>query len=627
MSAADADAHGAAIGQAASLTPTPPHTHTPTPPAPRDSGFATRPVLLGTTGMVAAGHYLAAAIGLRLLEQGGNAVDAGVAAGLALAVLLPQYNGIGGEAPILIHLARAGRSVAINGQGWAPRRTTIAWFRRQSLSLIPPDGFLPATVPAAFGSWCAALLRFGTASLVDVLGPAVELAADGFPMYPQLRASIARLADRFRSEWPTSAASYLPDGRVPDNGALFRNPDWARAMKGTLDAAIREVHRGREASIQAAIDHFYHGPIAEQAVAFASTHAFRDASGQTHHGLLTREDWAEYGARGSRLEVPVRATYRGIEVLKCGPWSQGPVFLQHLKLLEGYDLAALGHNSPAYLHLYLETAKLAFADRERYYGDPDFVHVPLARLLSDDYAAARRQLIDPARANPHLRPGEADSLTPAPSTSLRASLAATPSPRHPVPADTTHVDAVDRWGNLFAATPSGGWIPSSPVLEGLGFPLGTRGQLFYLDEAHANALEPGKRPRTTLTPSLALRNGQPWLAFGTPGGDMQEQWSLQFFLNVVDFGMDLQQALDAPTVHTTHFPSSFYPHAAYPGRIHVEGRIPADVRAALEALGHEVRLDGDWSHGQATAAACDPRTGVVFGAASSRGRTAYVMGR
>jgi gamma-glutamyltranspeptidase / glutathione hydrolase len=594
---AEVDAHGSAVGES------------------RPIPFATRPVLQGTLGMVVAGHYLAAAIGLRLLEAGGNAVDAGVAAGFALALLKPQSVGIGGEGPILIHLAQQGRSVAITGQGWAPRAASIDWFRSRGISLIPSDGFLPATVPAQFAAWCTALQHFGTASLADVLGPAVEMAESGFPMYSALRNGISRVAERFLTEWPTSAAIYLPNGRLPEDGDLVRNPDWARTLKGAIDASLREAGRGREAAIQAAIDYFYSGPVAEQAVNFSSNNAFADDSGEAHTGLLSLDDFATYGANGTSIEDPVRATYRGVEVLKCGPWSQGPVLLQQLKLLEGYDLRALGHNTAEYLHVYLECAKLAFADRERYYGDPEFTTVPMGLLLSDDYAAERRKMIDRRHASLEQRPGSV------------AMAHAGAGERWPVvTADTTHVDAVDRWGNLFAATPSGGWIGSSPVVEGLGFPLGTRGQMFYLDERHANSLVPRKRPRTTLSPSLALRDGQPWLAFGTPGGDQQDQWSLQFFLNVVDFGMDLQEALDAPTVQTTHFPGSFYPHKADPGGMRIESRIGAEVRDELAARGHKVNVDGPWSHGQVTVVAREAN-GVLSGAASPRGRVAYVMGR
>jgi gamma-glutamyltranspeptidase / glutathione hydrolase len=594
---AEFDAHGTAVGE--------------TRPVP----FATRPVLQGRLGMVAAGHYLAAAIGLSVLEKGGNAVDAGVAAGFAVALLKPQSVGIGGEVPILIHMADRHRTVAINGQGWAPRAATIDWFRSRGITLIPSDGFLPATVPAQFASWCAALQHFGTASLADVLGPAVELAEGGFPMYTALHNAILKVAERYTAEWPTSAAMYLQGGRPAAEGTLIRNPDWARTMKGAIDASLRAGSNGREAAIQAAVDYFYTGPVARTAVEFSSRNAFRDDSGEAHTGLLSMDDFAEYGARGTRLEDPVLGTYRGIDVVKCGPWSQGPVFLQQLKLLEGFDLKTLGHNTAEYLHIYLECAKLAFADREQYYGDPEFVDVPLDRLLSDEYATERRKMVDEQHASLDQRPGAV------------AGASAGAAERWPVvTGDTTHVDAVDRQGNLFSATPSGGWIGSSPVVEGLGFPLGTRGQMFYLDERHANALAPGKRPRTTLTPSLALRDGQPWLAFGTPGGDQQDQWSLQFFLNVVDFGMDLQEALDAPTVQSTHFPGSFYPHQSVPGGVRVEARIPAEVRDELIARGHHVSVDGPWSHGQVSAVAREAN-GVLSGAASPRGRVAYVMGR
>lgn len=591
----ETDAHGGAIGETAPVS------------------FATRPVLQGTLGMVAVGHYLAAAIGLSQLEKGGNAVDAGVAAGFAVSLLKPQSVGIGGEVPILIHLAQQGRSVAINGQGWAPRAATIGWFRSQGITLIPSDGFLPATVPAQFAAWCTALMHMGTQRLADVLGPAVELAEGGFPMYTALRNKVTEMAPRFSQEWPTSAATYLHHGKAQENGTLHKNPDWARTLKGALDASLRQPDR--QSGIRAALDYFYSGPVAQKMVEFSAKNAFVDGSGDAHTALLSVEDFAEFGRAGTLIEDPVRASYRGIEVLKCGPWSQGPVLLQQLKLLEGFDLRRLGHNSAEYLHLYLECTKLAFADRERYYGDPEFVSVPLGLLLSEEYAAERRELIDPHSASLELRPG---------SIAVAATPAATRWPA--VTGDTTHVDAVDRWGNLFSATPSGGWIGSSPVVEGLGFPLGTRGQMFYLDERHSNALQPGKRPRTTLTPSMALRDGQPWLAFGTPGGDQQDQWSLQFLLNVIDFGMDLQEALDAPTVHSTHFPGSFYPHAAQPGVAHAESRIPSEVRDELESRGHKMTVDRPWSHGQVTAVAREAN-GVLSGAASPRGRVAYVMGR
>ena len=581
------------------------------------SDFTTRPVIVGTHGVVAAGHYLAAMAGFRVLERGGNAVDAGVAGGLALEVLKPQSTGIGGEVPILIAPVGGwqGRQVvAINGQGCAPQAATVEWFRREEIDLIPGDGLLPATVPGAFAAWATTLLHFGRLTLAEVLEPAIELAEEGFPVYSELRNSVVRNAGRFAEQWPSSAEIYLPNGRPHELGELIHHKDWARTFKAVADAEIQSRDQGREAAIQAAIDYFYRGPIARRLAEFAATTEVLDASGRKHRGLLSYEDFAAYRAK---LEAPVSLEYRGYRVCKCGPWCQGPVFLQQLALLEGYDLAALGHNSADYIHVVAEAAKLAFADREQYYGDPDFASVPLDRLLSTEYAAERRGLIDPARASRELRPGGAPPIQ----IEDRSGRPRT------YRGDTTHLDVVDAEGNLFAATPSGGWIPSSPVVPGLGFPLGTRAQMFSLDPAHPNALMPGKRPRTTLTPSLALRDGEPWLAFGTPGGDQQDQWTLQFFLNVVDFGMDLQAAIDAPTFHSLHFPSSFYPRDAYPGRLVVEGRIAPETRAGLEARGHEIVVVGDWANGQVTAVELDRRQGVLRGAASPRTGVPYAVGR
>jgi gamma-glutamyltranspeptidase/glutathione hydrolase len=406
----------------------------------------------------------------------------------------------------------------------------------------------------------------------------------------------------------------LPNRKPPEIDDLIYQPDWARTFKGVVTAEQKVRADGREVGIQAGIDHFYKGPIARTLADFAASTEVLDASGRKHRGLLTYDDFAAYE---TRIEAPVGLDYRGYRVYKCGPWCQGPVFLQQLALLEGFDLAKLGHNSAEYLHVLVEAAKLAFADREQYYGDPDFTTVPLDRLLSKAYAGERRRLIDLAQASAELRPGDAPILAV-------TDVGSRPSTYR---GDTTHLDVVDDEGNLFAATPSGGWIPTSPVVAGLGFPLGTRGQMFSLDPAHPNALVPGKRPRTTLTPSLALRDGQPWLAFGTPGGDQQDQWTLQFFLNVVDFGMDLQAAIDAPTVHSLHFPSSFYPRDAHPNRLVVEGRIGPEVRTALATRGHEIVERDAWANGQVTAVELDHRQGVLRGAASPRGMSAYAVGR
>ncbi|HXG09377.1 MAG TPA: gamma-glutamyltransferase family protein [Gemmataceae bacterium] len=575
--------------------------------------FTTRPVYMGTHGVIASGHYLGARAGMRMFDRGGNAIDAAVASGFALAVLEPQSNGIGGEVPILVYTAKEKKPVAISGQGWVGKAATVEWFRQNKIEVIPGDGFLPATVPAAFGSWAFALMRFGTLTLKDVLEPAIDYAASGFPVYPTLREALASVAQRFREEWLSSAAIFLPNNRVPEVGEVLRNPDWAATLKKVVEVEMRERQRGREGAIQAAIDYWYQGEPAERIVTFMQQNAVLDVSGRKHRGLLSRDDFAAWKPT---LEEPVTVRYRGLDVYKCGPWTQGPVFLQQLRLLEGFDLKKLGHNSGSYIHTVVEAAKLAYADRERFYGDPAFVDVPLSMLLSPEYAAERRKLIDPKKASLELRPGHGPKSVPE------------EKPGYPecYRSDTTHTCALDIKGNMVAATPSGGWFQSSPVVPGLGFPMGTRGQLFYLDPHHANVIAPRKRPRTTLTPSLVLKDGRPYLVFGTPGGDQQDQWTLQFFLNYVDFGMNLQEAIDQPTFHSVHFPSSFYPHDAKPGGLVLEGRIPAATRKELAARGHKVEVSGDWAHGKVMAVRYDEQHGVLAGAVSPRREVGYVMG-
>src|SRR3954469_4139177 len=377
------------------------------------AGFTTRPVIQGTFGVIASGHYPSAAIGMHVLESGGNAVDAGVAAGFALNLTKPQSTGIGGEAPILIYRAGEGpgpQIAAINGQGSVPRRATIDWFREAKVDVIPGDGFLPITIPAAFGAWVTALLYYGTRSLKDTLGPVVETARGGFAVYQTLRSQIERNAERYREEWPSTAAIYLEaDGSVPGNGKILKQPDWANTLQGAIDAEMREAHRGREAGLRAALDYFYRGPVAQKAVAYSTSTEVHDASGRPHRALLDLDDFADFR---TRVEDPVTANYRGLDVYKCGPWNQGPVFLQQLMLLEGFDLGKLGHNSTEYIHTVIEAAKLAYADREQYYGDPAFVDVPMDRLLSKEYAAKRRALIDPREASAELRPGDAPPTRP-----------------------------------------------------------------------------------------------------------------------------------------------------------------------------------------------------------------------
>jgi gamma-glutamyltranspeptidase/glutathione hydrolase len=570
--------------------------------------FTTRPLLMGTHGMVTSTHYLATEAGLQILRRGGNVVDAGAAIWFCQTVLEPHLAGPAGEASILLYWADDDEVLAVNGQGPAPRAATIEWFRGEGYELIPGDGFLPAVVPGAFDAWLLLLMDFGTLSLEEVLKPALEMAGGGFPVYPGLSRAIQRCEERFRAEWPTSAEVYLPDGGPPEVGSILRNPPLAQTLRRLIEVERSERMRGRISGLEAVRDYFYRGPIAEAIVEFMRSFKCRDSTGREHHGLIALEDFERFSAR---IERPVSTSYRGYTVHKCGPWSQGPVFLQQLNILEGFDLKAMGHNSADYLHTLIEAAKLAYADRERYYADPEYVEVPLETLLSKDYAEKRRRLIDPERASLELRPGEASTST---HEGGRMEMG------------TVHLDVVDGFGNMISATPSGGWITSSPLIPGLGFPMGTRGQMFHLDPGHVERLEPGKRPSTTLSPSLVTKDGLLYMAFGTPGGDQQDQWTLQLFLNHADFGMNIQRAIDMPTVHTTHFPASFWPHDAHPGVVHVEPGIPEDSIEGLRKRGHTIVLDPPWSHGRCLAVAIDRDTGLMMGGASPRAGTPYAMG-
>ncbi|MGD2142582.1 MAG: gamma-glutamyltransferase family protein [Candidatus Bathyarchaeota archaeon] len=574
--------------------------------------FTTRPVVMGIHGMVTSTHYLASEAGLQVLKRGGNVVDAGASMWFCLTVLKPYLVGLAGEVPILVYWADEERVLAVNGQGPAPAAATIEWFENHGYRLIPEDGFLPAVVPGAFDAWLTLLDEYGTMSLSDVMGPSIRLAGEGFPVFPGLKNALEAYADRFKSEWPGSTETYLPGGEIPDVGSVLKNPDWARTFSEVAEAEKRDRRWGRSAGIDAARDYFYKGPIAKAIIDYMQSFECRDVYGQEHRGLLTLEDLADYRAK---IEEPITSNYRGFDVYKCDTWCQGAVLLQQLNLLEGYDLAALGHNTVEYLHTYIECAKLAFADREHYYADPEFVDVPLEKLLSKEYAEERRKLVDPYEASLEMRPGGVKPYN------LRRSEEG-----DWFEGDTVHLEAVDGWGNMLSATPSGAWIRTSPVIPGLGFCMGTRGQMFHLDPNHVERLEPGKKPSTTLTPSLVMRNGRPYMVFGTPGGDRQDQWTLQFFLNHIDFEMSVQLALDQPTVHINHVPGSFWPHAAYPGRVHIEPRIPIKVREKLTELGHEVVVSDPWSHGRCLAIRYDPESGVMFGGASPRRAETQALG-
>ncbi|MGH2729785.1 MAG: gamma-glutamyltransferase family protein [Actinomycetota bacterium] len=560
--------------------------------------------------MVSSTHWLASAAGLAMLEKGGNAFDAAVAAGLALQVVEPHLNGPGGDAVIVLYDADEGRALVVDGQGPAPRAATIARFRELGLDLVPGTGLLPACVPGAFGAWLMLLDRFGTLDPADVMAHAIGFAAKGYPVVPRIRDTIASVEELFRTEWTSSAEIYLSNG-VPEPGTLLANPTLAATYSRIL-AEAEEAGRDRRARIDAARRAFYEGFVAEAAAAFCASNG----------GLLTADDMAVWR---SAVEEPVTFVYRDLEVCKAGPWTQGPVFLQQLALLDGLDLAAMGHNSADYVHHVVECAKLAFADREAYYGDPRFVDVPVEELLSPHYARSRRALVGPG-ASAELRPGapggRSPKLPPLPVT-VQPELPGAGEPT----GDTCHVSVVDARGNMVAATPSGGWLQSSPAIPGLGFCLGTRAQTFWLTEGLANSLEPNKRPRTTLSPTVVLRDGVGRLAFGTPGGDQQDQWSLNFFLAHVHGGLNLQEAIDAPMFHTEHFPSSFYPRTARPAELALEGRFDPQVVDELAARGHRTRVEPPWSLGRLSAVARDPDRGVLKAAANPRGMQGYALGR
>ena len=595
--------------------------------------FTTRPEIEGTFGVVTSTHWIATAVGMATLEKGGNAFDAAVATAFTLQVVEPHLNGPGGDAPVIVYDVRRGKPEVICGQGPAPAGATIAHYRREGLDLVPGTGLLAACVPGTFETWMLLLRDYGTLSLAEVLAPAIGYAQNGHPLLERANATIATVAALFREHWPTSAAVYLQNGAVPPAGTLFANKQLAATYLRILKEA-ESAGGDRTAQIERARETWSQGFVAEAIGRFCRTQEVMDSSGARHRGVLTAGDMARWTPP---VEAPLTYDYCRYTVCKTGPWGQGPVMLQQLALLKGFGLDGLDPAGPELIHLQVECAKLAYADRESFYGDPDFVPVPMATLLSDAYNAARRKLVGPT-ASLDLRPGSIEGFgavvkfpdrAPAAAGAVAAAAAGAGEPTigklGGVRGDTVHFDIVDQAGNMVSATPSGGWLQSSPVIPELGFCLGTRAQMFWLEEGHPAALAPGKRPRTTLTPTLALRDGEPYLAWGTPGGDQQDQWITQMFLRHVHAGFNLQEAIDAPAWHSEHFPSSFWPRTARPGVLVVEGRVPKATVAELERRGHRVEVGPDWSEGRLTAAA---RDGVRRRAAANpRGMQGYAAGR
>jgi gamma-glutamyltranspeptidase/glutathione hydrolase len=554
--------------------------------------FTTRPELRGTFGAVASTHWLASQAGMAVLERGGNAFDAACAAGFVLQVVEPHLNGPGGDLPVVFWSVDAGKPLVLCAQGVSPANATIEEYRSRGLSLVPGTGLLAACVPGAFDGWLTLLEQFGTWPLADVLEFAIGYAEHGYPVIAGITATIEKVEPVLRT-WPGSAELYLP---APQPGSTFRNRRLAATWRRLLDESGGTVEGARRV--------FYEGFVAEEIDRFS----------RGHDGLLTGDDLARWRAT---IEPPATVSYRGLTVCKTGPWGQGPAGLQQLSILEGYDVGALPEAE--LVHVMTEAAKLAFADRDAMYGD---VAVPLHHLLSAEYAAERRALIG-AEASGELRPGQGrlPRVGPAFSEDVEELAGA----GEPTRGDTVHLDVADRFGNLVSATPSGGWLQSSPTIPALGWPLGTRAQMFWLEEGLPSSLAPGKRPRTTLSPGLVLRDGEPWLAYGTPGGDQQEQWALHALVRHVDRGLDLQAAIDAPEWHTDHLIASFYPRGVEPRSLVVEARFGDAVIDELRRRGHDVTVAPPWSLGRVSAVKRE--AGQIVAAANPRGMQGYAVCR
>lgn len=596
--------------------------------------FTTRPEISGTFGVVASTHWIVSQVAMGVLERGGNAFDAAVAGGFTLQVVEPHLCGPAGEVPILFHNARTDETRVLCGQGVAPAAATINHFRNLGLDMVPGSGLIAAVVPGSFDAWLTLLRDHGTMDLADVMAPAIGYALNGHPLLPGASRAIAEVADALRMEWPSGAEIWLPDNAPPKAGALFRNPFLAATWQRILAEAGTEG--SRETRIDRARRAWSQGFVAEAIDRFCRAEPLMDASGRKHAGLLTGADMAAWEAS---YEEPVKADFGEWTVCKTASWGQGPVLLQMLRLLEasGIDTVELG--SADFVHRVLEATKLAFADREAYYGDPNFVDVPIDPLLSRAYAAERAALIG-ENASSEIRPGviagyEDQVARGMAQIRLARDEAAGLGIGEPTmmhlkstlkPGDTVHIDVIDRHGNMVSATPSGGWPQSSPTVPGLGFALNTRAQMFWLEPGLPGSLAPGKRPRTTLTPTLALHQGRPALVCGTPGGDQQDQWQLVLLLRRILGGMKLQQALDLPLFHSLHFPSSFYPREAMPGVAVIEESYNAEIIEDLKRRGHDLRLAPAWSAGRLTVAERSA-DGVLSAAATPRLMQAYAVGR
>lgn len=576
-----------------------------------------RPVVRGRRGVVAGGHPLSVEAGMRILQHGGNAVDAGVATILAASVIEFSHFSFGGEVPILIKL-RSREVAVVEGMGTAPAKATREFFVNRSKQqgdpdrptmagaksgMIPSTGPLAATVPAVLDACVTALDQFGTKSLSEIMQPAIEL-ADGFPI-DELRVQYINTRKPIFSQWPDAKRVFLPNGEVPKVGDVFVQSDLARTLRAIVAAEKRNANRGRHAALMAARDFFYRGPVGKRIGDYM----------QTHGGLLAASDLAGWHAK---VGLPAKGEYRGYQIYKTGFWAQGPMMIEVLNLLEGYDLKRMGQNSPEYIHTVTEALKLGFADRDRFYGDPNFVKIPAQVLLAKNYAALRRSLIDGQKASLAQRPGDPNNMKPLLASTTTISQNTAPLPEIEKANDTTCVNVIDKDGNMFSATPSGAWLPAV-VAGDTGVLMGQRLQSASTDPNSPNVVAPGKRPRITLTPTLILKAGQPYMILSTPGGDNQDQALLQVLLNVIEFGMNAQEAVEAPRFDTQHYISSFDNHEFLPGLLNVESRISADVISQLNSRGHNLKIQSPWGTGSSpTVIIYDVKSGVISGGADPR---------
>lgn len=594
--------------------------------------FTTRPEISGTFGMVSSTHWIASSVGFGVLEKGGNAFDAAVAMGFTLQIVEPHLNGPAGEFPAIFYSADSKKTQVLCAQGTAPAAASISHYKSEGLTIVPGSGLLATVIPGAFDGWMTMLRDHGTLKLREVLEPAIHYARYGHPLLPRVSDTIAGLSEFFKSEWPTSAEIWMPSGSIPKGGNLFKNETLSNTYARILSEA--ETAFDRVEQIEIARKTWSEGFVSEHIDEFVRETEVMDSSGYRHRGVLTGADMNGWEAT---YEQPLTYDYHDWTMEKTGPWGQGPVMLQCLSLLKNVDLKSLDPNGSEFIHLVIEAMKLSFADRETYYGDPNFVNVPISKLLSDEYSSGRTDLLSQdaslEQRPTHIEGYENLVVKMIERASLHSNTSGSPDAGEPTMAhlsekrgDTVHIDTIDRWGNMVSVTPSGGWLQSSPIIPKLGFALNSRAQMFWLDEGLNQSLVPGSRPRTTLSPSLARHKNGCSMVFGTPGGDQQDQWQLIMFLRHVHHELNLQEAIDAPLFHTQHMNSSFFPRTAFKGEMMAEKSFGEKTLKELRERGHKVNEAEEWTVGRLTAASRSA-DGLLKAAATPRLMQAYAVGR